>query len=65
VLLVWIYYSSQIVLWGAELTRAYSNRYGSHVVPDDNAILAPHAAPERLAVEQALKRLPEPAPSRG
>ena len=45
VLLVWIYYSSQIVLWGAELTRAYSNRYGSHVVPNANAVEAPRTPP--------------------
>src|SRR5207248_1357597 len=37
-LLVWVYYSSQIVLVGAELTRAYANRYGSCVVPDENAV---------------------------
>jgi membrane protein len=55
VLLVWIYYSSQILLLGAEATRAYANRYGSRVVPDENAIPAPTAAPDRLAVEKAVK----------
>ena len=30
VLLVWIYYSSQIFLLGAEFSRAYARRYGSH-----------------------------------
>jgi membrane protein len=65
VLLVWIYYSSQILFLGAELTRAYSNRYGSHVVPDENAIEAPHAAPERLAIEKGIKEaVKDPAPSR-
>jgi membrane protein len=69
VLLVWIYYSSQILLLGAEMTRAYSNRYGSRVVPDENAIPAPHAAPERLAIEKGIKEAqkgggPAPAPSR-
>jgi membrane protein len=53
VVLVWIYYSSQIVLFGAELTRAYANRYGSQVRPDENAVEAPHAAAERLAAEKA------------
>jgi membrane protein len=56
VLLVWIYYSSQILLMGAELTRAYANRYGHQVVPDENAVPAPHAAPERLAAEKAISR---------
>ncbi len=30
VLLVWIYYSAQIFLLGAEFTRAFARRYGSH-----------------------------------
>lgn len=30
ILLVWIYYSSQIFLLGAEFSRAYAKRYGSH-----------------------------------
>jgi membrane protein len=29
VLLIWVYYSSQIVLMGAEFTRAYALRHGS------------------------------------
>ena len=29
VLLVWIYYSAQIFLFGAEFTHAFANRYGS------------------------------------
>jgi hypothetical protein len=28
VFLIWIYYSSQILLFGAELTRAYAFKYG-------------------------------------
>jgi membrane protein len=31
VLLVWVYYSAQIVLFGAELTHAYAEAYGSHL----------------------------------
>ena len=54
-LLVWIYYSSQIVLLGAEFTRSYANRFGSHVEPNEYAVEAPHAAPERLAAEKAVK----------
>jgi membrane protein len=54
-LLVWIYYSSQIVLLGAEFTRSYANRFGTHVVPSDDAVVAPHAASARLAAEKAAK----------
>lgn len=37
VLLIWLYYSSQIFLFGAELTKVFANRYGSHIVPTENA----------------------------
>jgi membrane protein len=38
VLLLWVYYSSQIVFFGAEFTQVYANRFGSHVVPSSNAV---------------------------
>ena len=44
VLLVWIYYSSQIVLFGASITRLYAERYGSGIVPDEDAVPADNAA---------------------
>ncbi|MDB4982850.1 MAG: Ribonuclease [Myxococcales bacterium] len=56
ILLVWIYYSSQIVLFGAEFTRVYADEYGSHVVPSDNAIPVPETPLARAAVELELKR---------
>lgn len=37
VLLVWLYYSAQIFLFGAELTKAYADRYGSRIVPKSYA----------------------------
>ena len=36
--LVWIYYSAQIMLFGAEFTQVYANEFGSHVLPEDHAI---------------------------
>jgi membrane protein len=38
VLLLWVYYSSQIVFFGAEFTQVYANRFGSHVAPSKNAV---------------------------
>jgi membrane protein len=38
VLLLWVYYSSQIVFFGAEFTQVYANRFGTHVSPANNAI---------------------------
>jgi membrane protein len=38
VLLLWIYYSAQIFLFGAEFTQIYATRYGDGVKPDDDAV---------------------------
>jgi membrane protein len=38
VLLLWVYYSSQILFFGAEFTQVYANRFGSHVAPAGNAV---------------------------
>ena len=40
ILLVWVYYSSQILHFGAEFTQVYANRLGSRIVPSDNAVVA-------------------------
>ena len=38
IILVWVYYSAQILLYGAEFTAVYAIRYGSRIVPTENAI---------------------------
>jgi membrane protein len=38
VLLVWIYYSSLIIFFGAELTQQYADCYGQHVIPKAHAV---------------------------
>ncbi len=43
VLLLWIYYSAQILLFGAEFTQVYANRFGSNIRPDDHAKFAADA----------------------
>jgi membrane protein len=37
-LLVWIFYSAQILLFGAEFTKIYANAYGSRIEPAENAV---------------------------
>jgi membrane protein len=37
-LLLWIYYSAQILLFGAEFTQVYARKYGSKIEPSKNAI---------------------------
>ena len=39
-LVVWVYYSSQIVFLGAEFTQVYARRFGSRIKPSDNAVPA-------------------------
>ena len=38
ILLIWIYYSAQILFFGAEFTQVYANRYGSKIVPDPGMV---------------------------
>ncbi|MGF1457622.1 MAG: YihY/virulence factor BrkB family protein [Leptolyngbyaceae cyanobacterium] len=38
VLLVWVFYSSQILFFGAEITQVYARRYGSQITPNRYAI---------------------------
>jgi membrane protein len=52
ILLVWAYYSAQILLFGAEFTQVYANAVGARIVPSENAVAAdPRKAggPERLS----------------
>ena len=37
-LLLWVYYSSQILLFGAEFTQVYANRAGHEIKPAEHAI---------------------------
>ena len=37
-ILLWVYYSAQIFLFGAEFTQVYANKYGSRLKPANNAI---------------------------
>nr|WP_199305833.1 YihY/virulence factor BrkB family protein [Pseudanabaena sp. FACHB-2040] len=39
-LLAWIYYSAQILFFGAEFTQVYARRFGSQIVPDKNAVVS-------------------------
>lgn len=37
VMIVWIYYSAQILFFGAELTQVYAKRFGSRIMPKEGA----------------------------
>jgi membrane protein len=38
VILVWVYYSSIILYFGAEFTKSYAMRHGGGIKPNDNAV---------------------------
>jgi membrane protein len=58
--LLWVYYSAQILLYGAEFTQVYANRVGERIVPAPDAkVTDPHKA----AGESADHRRPR-APGR-
>jgi membrane protein len=38
ILLVWVFYSAQILFFGAELTQVYARRYGSRITPNEYAV---------------------------
>lgn len=56
VLLLWVYYSAQIFLFGAEFTQAYANRYGLRIQPTSNAIWRA-AHPSAIVHEEAPYRI--------
>jgi membrane protein len=41
VVLLWVYYSAQILFLGAEFTQVYANRFGKKLEPSDNAMWVP------------------------
>lgn len=53
VLVVWVYYSAQIVFFGAEITQLYANRFGSHVEPTSNAVMISKARAQALPTPPA------------
>ncbi|MDB9526562.1 YihY/virulence factor BrkB family protein [Oscillatoria sp. CS-180] len=38
VLMVWVFYSAQILFFGAELTQVYARRFGSQIIPNQYAV---------------------------
>ena len=63
-LLLWIYYSAQILLFGAEFTQVYANELGSKIVPEGEKVAAQTAAtrqPGQKPTKEFQPRLPTPA----
>ena len=41
IILLWVYYSAQVFLLGAEFTQVYARKYGSRIEPTENAVRDP------------------------
>ncbi len=50
ILLLWVYYSCQIVLFGAEFTRVWAVRHGVKVKPEEFAVKDPEAVHPKSAL---------------
>jgi membrane protein len=62
-LLVWIYYSAQILFFGAEFTQVYANNFGSKIVPEAGAVATKSGKaiqPEQKPTKQSQPRLQAP-----
>jgi membrane protein len=65
-LLVWIYYSAQILFFGAEFTEVYANNYGSKILPEGEEAASPTgevAQPVRKPTKEFRPQLAIPAAS--
>jgi membrane protein len=54
VILIWVYYSAQILFLGAEFTKVYAKRYGSRILPTEIVVPVTEEA-------RAQQGLPSPA----
>jgi membrane protein len=48
IILLWVYYSSCILFFGAEFTKVYARRFGSGIVPNSRALLWADAVRAKL-----------------
>src|SRR5213078_4519402 len=58
VILLWIYYSTLTFLFGAEFTRAYAERFGSHAAQPE-----PETGRAKPAAASPSRPEPEPRPA--
>jgi hypothetical protein len=54
VVLLWVYWSSQILFFGAELTQVYANEYGTKVVPKEHAVMVIQPKEKELPKGEAI-----------
>ena len=64
ILLLWIYYSTQILFFGAEITQVYARRYGSGIVPSEHAVPVKEVKIEEPEKERGRRSAPAHAKAR-
>jgi membrane protein len=62
-LLLWIYYSAQILLFGAEFTQVYANKFGSKIVPEGEELPGQPRATPRPGRQPSQRLQPQLAPA--
>jgi len=58
-LVIWVYYSAQVLLVGAEFTEAYARRFGSRIEPDDQAVSLERARAANSPLDSSKKLVPQ------
>ena len=61
VLFVWIYYSAQLVFFGAEFTQVYARRYGSRIQPSAYAVRVERPLEDTAPEPRDASPPPQPA----
>jgi membrane protein len=62
ILLLWVYYSSQVLLFGAEFTQVYANCFGEPVVAEEQAKLVDFRTQPRKKLAERCGQGPHRAP---
>jgi membrane protein len=65
ILLLWVYYSAQILFLGAEFTQVYSRKFGSRIIPSPNAVPVTDEERAQQGLTEGRKREPDRYPNQG
>ncbi|HET7625152.1 MAG TPA: YihY/virulence factor BrkB family protein [Verrucomicrobiae bacterium] len=63
-ILLWVYYSAQILFFGAEITQVYANRFGARLEPKPHAQWISGENPDVKSRKQNPAPEPKPLPAR-
>jgi membrane protein len=63
IVLAWIYYSACILFFGAEMTKNYTRKFGSGIVPNSRAVLIDDLLRARLGISSATVEAASTPPS--